>query len=102
MNYLKRKLNQSQQIISGWWSWLFPTPTKLQVAEERLSLCRMNICGYYDPAGTSEEAVIPGRESCGHCGCPLAQKTLAMMSYCPLRDDGQIPIWEEANKFKDE
>jgi hypothetical protein len=53
------------------------------IAEERLKICRSNKCGYYDPLGRSEAAVIKGAESCGSCGCKLSWKSRALSDSCP-------------------
>lgn len=97
---LKKLLHRDwKNIIAGWFNYFFPTPAKTEIAEQRLAICRLNICGYHDPLGESEEAVFKGQESCGQCGCPLIKKTLSMGSYCPLRDEGRVPMWEEENLF---
>jgi hypothetical protein len=54
------------------------------VARERLQICRSNTCGFHDPNGTSEAAVIKGAESCASCGCKLAWKTRALSDECPV------------------
>jgi hypothetical protein len=54
------------------------------IANERLLICRSNLCGFYDPLGTSEAAVVKGAESCGNCGCKLSYKTRALSSECPI------------------
>lgn len=66
-----------------------------QEALRRLTICRENKCGKYDPHGESERAVFKGKESCAQCGCATYEKTHAMSAYCPLRDIGEVPLWEE-------
>ncbi len=65
-----------------------------QLAEERISICRSNKCGYYDKDGTSDIAVFKGKESCGACGCRLDWKTRALSSNCGLEELKQEPLWK--------
>ena len=63
------------------------------IAEERLKICRANMCGYHDPHGTSEQAVAKGFESCGACGCRLDWKTRSLSSNCGLEVLNLEPLW---------
>lgn len=97
---LKYYIKNCLIILEGWLNYIFPTPTKKQVAQKRLTLCRQNLCGYWDPKGQSPEASFKGTESCGVCGCPLATKTMAMSSTCALKDIGKKPVWGPVKKVK--
>lgn len=52
------------------------------LAQKRIAICRTNVCGFHDPNGTSEKAVVKGSESCAECGCKLAWKTRAPGDKC--------------------
>ena len=54
-----------------------------EIAEERLKICRSNKCGFHDPLGESEAAMMKGEESCASCGCKLSWKTRALSDACP-------------------
>lgn len=60
------------------------TPSDSVMAENRILKCKQNICGQYDPNGTSPEAYLKGFQSCGSCGCPLKPKASSPASSCPL------------------
>lgn len=63
------------------------------LARERDSICRSNVCGYYDPLGVSEKAVMKGARSCAACGCKLDWKQRAPDADCGLIDIDQPPLW---------
>lgn len=63
------------------------------IAEERLSICRANMCNHYDRYGTSEKAVFKGEESCAACGCRLDLKTRSLSSNCGLEELQMTPLW---------
>lgn len=71
------------KILEGIGNSIFKKEDVEHIAEERLKICRSNKCGYYDPLGNSEAAVIKGVESCGACGCKLAWKSRALSDECP-------------------
>ena len=61
-----------------------------QIANERLAICRSNDCGFHDPNGISEAAVVKGQESCSSCVCKLTWKTRSLSSSCPVNSWGAI------------
>jgi hypothetical protein len=63
------------------------------IAQERLDICRSNVCGYHDPEGKSEKAVSKGSESCAACGCRLDWKTRSLSSNCGLEVLNMTPLW---------
>jgi hypothetical protein len=71
------------KILEGITNALFKKEDVEVVAEERLAICRSNVCGFHDPHGRSEAAVVKGAESCGSCGCKLSWKVRALSDACP-------------------
>lgn len=71
------------KIFEGISNSIFKREDVESVAEGRLEICRSNKCGYYDPEGKSEAAVMKGVESCGSCGCKLNWKSRALSDECP-------------------
>lgn len=71
------------KILEGITNSIFKREDVEHIAQERLKICRSNKCGYHDPHGTSEAAVVKGAESCGSCGCKLSWKTRALSDACP-------------------
>jgi hypothetical protein len=71
-------------------------------AERRLSICRTNICGYYDKDGKPGNAVIVGKPSCSICMCNDNIKTNCMSCNCALEDIGSTPLWTAIMNEKQE
>lgn len=93
---LKLAWENRSQITEGFYNAYLSNSEEIKnEAIRRLDICRTNECGYHDQYGKSEKAVMKGRESCASCGCSLYEKAHSMSSYCPLRDLGQKPMWEE-------
>lgn len=69
-------------IISGIVNSIIKQSSVETLSQKRLAVCRSNMCGFHDPHGTSEKAVMKGSESCGECGCKLAWKTRAPGDKC--------------------
>lgn len=85
-----------KQIIEGYFNRYlnFKNKKTIQdISNERLLICRSNICGLYDKDGTSELAYVKGAESCGGCGCMLAEKTSCLSCDCYLAEINQVPLW---------
>jgi hypothetical protein len=89
-NYLMSKGNNLIQlwkkkgkILEGIRNAVFKREDVENIAKERLEICRSNKCGFYDPLGRSEAAVIKGVESCGSCGCKLSWKSRSLSDACP-------------------
>lgn len=102
LSSLKEKLQTAwtnrNQIAEGFYNaYVHSSQEVKEEALRRLSICRENKCGYYDPNGTSERAVFKGKESCGGCGCDLYAKAHAMSASCYLadfKDPEHPPLWE--------
>lgn len=71
------------------------------IANERLSVCKSNKCGHYDPEGTSPAAVVKGAPSCASCGCKLQWKTRALSDECPLGYWGAVLSQTEESVLKE-
>jgi hypothetical protein len=71
------------QIIEGIRNSVFTRDDVRELANERITTCRSNKCGFYDAEGKSEAAFVKGAESCGSCGCKLAWATKALSYECP-------------------
>lgn len=76
-----------KEIIEGWRNLLIP-PKEMKVlienvAQERRAIC--NTCPY-NSSNAKKDGYITIRmdEHCIKCGCPLASKTTALSSSCPL------------------
>lgn len=74
---------KKDQIVEGIKNSIFKKEDVELIANERLSICRTNDCGFYDPLGDSENAVVKGSESCADCGCKLSFKSRALSDECP-------------------
>jgi len=72
-----------------------------EIAAERLKICKSNVCGVYDPTGSSKKAVLKGTESCGDCGCNLSLKTRCLHCKCPLGYWKAIIDEETSQKIND-
>jgi hypothetical protein len=79
---LKKIIKNRKNIFNGFLN-LFLNKNK-KIRNERLSLCRSNKCGKYDPKGKSKNAFVPGKESCGVCGCYLKALVADLESNCSL------------------
>lgn len=90
------------QIIEGITNSIFKKEDVEEIAAERLAICRSNKCGFYDPRGESEKAVVKGKESCGACGCLLKYKTHSLSSSCGLTEVGKEPLWKAILTKKEE
>ena len=64
------------------------------IAKKRISICRSNVCGFYDEKGSSEKAYIKGKEACSGCGCNLDWKTHSLSSSCYLKSIGKEALWD--------
>ena len=74
-------------IVEGLYNTYINNTKEIQdIAEERLAICRSNVCGLYDKDGSSEKAVLKGSESCAGCGCVLGLKKNCMSCQCYLGD----------------
>jgi hypothetical protein len=102
MNKLKYLIAHLRLIIAGWFNAHLSTDEKKkEVAEARLKICRSNTCRLYDKEGVSPKAYLPGRETCGGCGCPLVELCSSMDSTCSLAEIGQRPLWGPQETLKD-
>lgn len=91
-NVLKAWKNKGQ-ILEGIVNKVFKNDDIEEIAAERLAICQSNLCGYYDPDGSSERAVMKGSPSCAGCGCALSLKTRCLSCVCHLHDEQQHPLW---------
>lgn len=95
------------QIMEGVVNSIFKKEDVEEIAAERLVICRSNVCGFYDPDGSSEKAYYLGEESCGACGCKLDWKVRSLSSSCGLIEAGLEPLWtaiiteDEETKLKE-
>ena len=94
-NVLNLIWQNRSQILEGIKNTVFKTEHTEEVASARMDICKTNVCGYYDPEGKSEKAVIKGQPSCGACGCSLELKTRCMSCKCGLETLNKIPLWVE-------
>ena len=92
---LNKIIKNRMKILEGLKNKIFKNEDKEIVAAARLDICKTNVCGFYDPEGRSEKAVLPGTACCGACGCSLALKTRCMSCICGLDEVGQEPLWKE-------
>ena len=81
------------QILEGIVNSVFSNQDIQDVGDQRITICRSNICGLYDKDGSSEKAVLKGEESCAGCGCALKFKTVCLSCSCHLQDVQQHPLW---------
>lgn len=87
---------RKKEIIEGFYNRYLNISKRIQISNistKRLLICRSNLCGYYDPYGTSEMAYIYGAETCGGCGCGLEEKTSCLSCSCFLAEIGKNPMW---------
>lgn len=82
------------QILEGVVNKVFANKDIEEIAKERQAICATNLCGYYDPDGSSERAAIKGEPACAGCGCSLNLKPFCLSCHCYLKDIGQHPLWE--------
>lgn len=102
---LKEKIQKAwenrSQIAEGLYNtYINNTKEIYDIGEQRLAICRSNVCGLYDKDGSSEKAVLKGAESCGGCGCVLNLKKNCLHCQCYLGDINKetgesygIPLW---------
>jgi len=88
---LKEIFNNRNQILEGIKNNIFKKQHVEQIANIRLSICKM--CEHYDESG--EGCLIPGTSPCcnkntGGCGCSLSIKTRSLSTNCPLTS----PKWD--------
>lgn len=95
LDKIKAIVKNKTQILEGIKNTVFKTEHTEEVASARMDICKTNVCGYYDPEGKSEKAVIKGQPSCGACGCSLELKTRCMSCKCGLETLNKIPLWVE-------
>lgn len=81
------------KILEGIANYVFKKDDVEVIAAERQNICRSNICGYDDPFGISEKAVVKGVDSCGACGCVKKLKIRTLSSACGLNMIGKEPLW---------
>ncbi len=62
-------------------------------AARRLSLCKENLCGFWDE-GTNSRLMVKGKGGCILCRCEGEYKTHCMSCHCSLKDIGEEPRWE--------
>lgn len=91
-NLLKVWKNKGQ-ILEGIVNKVFKKEHIEEISAERMAICASNLCGLYDPDGSSEAAVVKGKASCAGCGCALEFKTRCLSCHCHLQDIGQHPLW---------
>lgn len=101
LDKLKKIIENRSQILEGIKNSVFKTEHTEAVAQARMDICKTNACGYYDPEGKSEAAVIKGEPSCGACGCNLELKTRCMSCKCGLTTLNKIPLWVEMTEEDD-
>lgn len=82
------------QILEGIVNKIFKQDHIEEISAERMSICASNLCGMYDPDGSSERAAVKGQPACGGCGCALELKTRCLSCHCHLKDINQHPLWE--------
>lgn len=82
-----------KSIFKGIWNKFFGSKDIKQISEYRTDICRTNKCGFYDPKGESEAAVLRGYETCGVCGCSLSLMTSVLEESCSLEEIGKTPLW---------
>jgi len=85
--------NNRKEIAEGVYNYFFGSKEIKKLSKERLAICRTNKCGYYDPKGESINAFIPGKESCGVCGCLSKTMTSCKDCKCSLITLNKQPLW---------
>lgn len=93
LEQLKEAFKNRNKIFEGLRNKMWKQEHIETIAQERLTICQSNKCGYYDPLGQSERAVFKGVESCGACGCRLDLKTRALSANCGLEAVDKVPMW---------
>lgn len=91
---LKAIWNSRGKILEGIWFTWFPNKYVEAIAAKRLAICKSNICGLYDPKGEGAICVVKGSGCCLGCGCKDLYKVHSLSSYCSLKDQGKLPLWE--------
>ena len=91
-----------KKIVEGIWNTWFPTAYVEKIAKRRRELCESNVCTLYDKNGEKPNAFVPGKPSCGGCGCRVEYKTRSLSSYCYLKDIDIKPLWEAVMTEKEE
>lgn len=94
MNNLLKVWKNKGKILEGIKNSLFKTEHIEDLAQERITICRQNTCGYYDVFGESEKVIVKGVESCGACGCKLSYAVRALSKTCGLEELGKVPLWK--------
>lgn len=90
------------KIVSGIWNTLFPTKYIERVAQERITICKTNVCGFYDELGVMENTIVKNKPACGGCGCNAEYKTHSLSSWCYLKDLGKTPLWDSVMTEQEE
>jgi len=95
---LKEKIQQAwinrNQIAEGFYnSYLSHNEEIKEEAARRLSLCRENVCGFWDETGTNPRIAVKNKPGCILCGCNGKLKTSCMSCECPLQAVGETPRW---------
>lgn len=98
---IKKIIKNRSQILEGLKNTVFKDEDVEKIAEARLDICKTNACGYYDPEGKSEEAIVKGQPACAACGCALEVKVRCMSCRCGLETLNKIPLWVEMEKEND-
>lgn len=92
---LKKIWKDKTKILEGITNTLFIKEEVEKVALHRQAICQENTCGFYDPQGQSEKAVIKGSPACSICGCNISLLSRSLSSKCSLYEIGKEPLWEE-------
>ena len=74
------------QIVEGIRNSIFKKEDVEKIAHARMSICRRNKCGAYDPTGAG--CLVAGTQPCcderqGGCGCSLSVATRSLSKACP-------------------
>lgn len=91
-----------KKIIEGIKNFLFPNSYIERIAEERMTICESNVCGFFDKDGTSDKVYVKGSAGCMACGCKLSWKCRSLSSSCGLDGTGQVPLWTAVMNEKEE
>lgn len=91
---LKKIWKNRNKILTGIFYSLFPNEYVESIAKKRSTVCRKNVCGFYDSLGIMEATILKGKSACGGCGCNERIKTRSLSSWCYLKDIGLTPLWE--------
>lgn len=98
---LKKVWENKADILEGFKNKIFKKEHIESLAEERLSICRSNQCGFYDKDGISDEALVKGAESCRSCGCDLSLKTRCLHCKCPIDFWAAVTDEETSDKINE-